>query len=126
MTSTYYPTVKAARILYDSDRSSASSSDDAAVVGWVKTNKFILAISIAYGAKDITAATFKLQWENVTDAGSYADVAATGEVKYAATSSVLVNSSVVTSTEKRNSYTGGYTWQDGEESVNDNITGSIS
>ena len=109
MSSTYYPTVRAARILYDSDRSSASSSDDAVVVGWVKTNKLILAISIAYGSKATIASTFKLQWKNVTDSGTYADVAATGEAKYAATSSVLSNGNAVTSTEKRNTYTGGYT-----------------
>jgi hypothetical protein len=122
----YYPTARASRILYDADRSSASSSDDASVTGWVKTAKFIVAVSIAYGSKATTASTFKLQWRNVTDGGSFADVGSSGEIVYASTSAVLSDENAVTSTEKRNSYTGGYSWQNGLEEVGNALTGSYS
>jgi len=45
-----------------------------------------------------TSATFKIQWRNVTDAGSFADLAATGEIKWSTTSD-LVDGATVTSAE---------------------------
>ncbi|MDD1736587.1 MAG: hypothetical protein LUQ21_03925, partial [Methanothrix sp.] len=75
MGTSYYPQLLASRILYDSDRSSASSANDADVAGWLKTRKFILATQIGYDGKDTAASAYKLQWRNVTDSGSFADVA---------------------------------------------------
>ncbi len=48
---------------------------------------------------DATDATFKLQWRNVSDAGSFADLAATGEMKWA-TVSDLVNDATVVEAEE--------------------------
>ncbi len=118
---TYYPQLLASRILWDSDRSSASSVDDADVTAWVKANKIIVACQIGYNGKDTTASAYKLQWRNVTDSGSFADVSSTGEVIYSASSSTLVDGTAVTSTTRRCSANADQTWQDGLENVADNL-----
>lgn len=120
---TYYPNLLATRILYDSDRSSASASDDGDVANWIKTNKFILATLIGYDGKDTAAAAYKLRWRNETDnpGGSFTDLGATGEMKYAASSSVLSDGTALTEANHRCTGPGGMTWQNGLESVNDNL-----
>ncbi len=62
---------------------------------------YILATQIGYNGKDTAAAAYKLQWRDETDnpGGSFTDVGATGEVKYAASSDSLVNGSSVSITE---------------------------
>jgi hypothetical protein len=52
-----------------------------------------LILGVCFDGDDMniaTDATFKLQWRNITDAGSFADLAATGEIKWA-TDTDLVN-----------------------------------
>jgi len=97
------------------------ANDDADVTSWTKTNKIILATQIGYNAKDTAASAFKLQWRNVTDAGAFADVAATGEVKYSATSAVLADGTAVTTTSRRGTAVADQTWQDGLENLADNL-----
>jgi hypothetical protein len=119
---TYYPQLLSSRILRDSDRSSVSASDNAIVGGWVVTDKFILATCIGYNGRDTAASAYKLQWRNVTASGSFADVAATGEIKYAATSAVLADGTALTSGNARcSSQSGTMTWQNGLENVADNL-----
>lgn len=44
---------------------------------------------------DATDATFKLQWRNVSDAGSFADLAATGEIKWSSSTDLVDGNAVV-------------------------------
>lgn len=120
---TYYPSYYADRLLYDTNRSGIAA-DNIDVTNWPKTSKFIIAIMIGYVGKDTAASAYKLQWRNVTDSGVFADVAATGEMKYSATSAVLVDGNSVDDAgdDRRLTPIGlGMVWQDGLENVNDNV-----
>lgn len=117
---TWYPSLAASRILSDADRSSLSSTDNGDVTALAKGN-FILATVIGYDGEDTAASAYKLQWRDVTDSGSFADVASTGEIKWAASSSVLADGNAVTSSERKcTAVATGQTWQDGVESLGDN------
>jgi hypothetical protein len=118
---TYYPQLHASRILYDSDRSSASSADDSSVTGISLNTKFIVACQIGYNGKDTAASAYKLQWRDVTDSGTFADVASTGEIKWAGSSAVLTDGTAVTSTTRRCTARADQTWQNGLENVGDNL-----
>jgi hypothetical protein len=119
---TYFPQLLASNLLYDSDRSSIAG-DNADVSNWNKADKIILAIQVGYNGKDTAASTYKLQYRDETDdpGGSFVDVGASGEVKYAASSAVLVDDNAVTSGEARCTDPGNQTWQDGRENVGDNL-----
>jgi hypothetical protein len=62
--------------------------------GAIETNQQFLdsetlILAASFCGDDMNAAsgaTFKVQWKNVSDAGSYADLAATGEIKWASSS----------------------------------------
>jgi hypothetical protein len=117
---TYYPQLLRSRLLSDADRS-VLAGDDADVTAWIKTNKFILATQIGYDGKDTAASAYKLQWRNVTDAGSFADVGVTGECKYSSSSGVLADGTAVTSTTRKCTAASGQTWQNGLENLADNL-----
>jgi len=123
MGGTYYPQLLASRILNDS-RVDQSGADDGDVTGWDPSAQIILATQIGYNGKDTAASAYKLQWRNETDnpGGSFADVGASGEVKYAATSSALSDGTALTEVNSRCQTQGAsMTWQNGLENVNDNV-----
>jgi len=67
----------------------------------VMTDGEILILAVCIDADDMndaTDATFKIQWRNKTDAGSFADLAATGELKWSS-SSDLSDGATVTADE---------------------------
>lgn len=118
---TYYPNLLESRILNDY-RVDQSGIADGDVVDWNKTLQIILATQIGYDGKDTAASAYKLQWRNVTDSGSFADVSSTGEVKWATSSSSLVDGTALTSgNAKCTNRTADMTWQNGLESVGDNV-----
>jgi hypothetical protein len=124
----YYPSIQHSRFLKDADRSVWTTADDADF-SLPTRGKIILAIEVGYDGKDTTASAYKLQWRDVTDAGSFTgggtnggDVAATGEVKYAATSAVLTDGTALTTgNHKCTSLAAVMTWQNGLENVGDNL-----
>ncbi|KKN86544.1 hypothetical protein LCGC14_0267200 [marine sediment metagenome] len=62
------------------------------VTGWVKTNKLILSYGIVSTKHTPTAASFTLQWRNVTDAGSFTNlVSGSGELRTGVSAGLLVN-----------------------------------
>jgi len=53
-----------------------------------------LILGVCFDGDDMniaTGATFKIQWRNVSDAGSWTDLAATGEIKWGSAHTTLVN-----------------------------------
>ncbi len=68
---------------------------------------------------DATDATFKLQWRNVSDAGSWNDLAATGEIKWATVSDLVDGNAVVVAEDSGgnsvNCSTKGWSHTDGIE-----------
>ena len=114
----YYPTLGASRIA-DANRVDKSLVDNGDVSGWVKTTDFILATRI-YGSKGAYNYAYTLKWRNVTDAGSFAAVGATGEISYAA-DTVLVDGQALPIGSKICSAQTNYTWQNGMENEGDNI-----
>jgi hypothetical protein len=92
------------------------ANDDISVTDYDKSNEFIIAFQLDE-AKGPWTSTYTLMWRNVTDAGSFANIAATGEMAWG-TGTSLVNGANVTNEEDRLCQdTGkiGSTWQAGEE-----------
>ena len=111
--SVYYAAQGGSRIL-NSTRVDQSGADNANVVNWIKTNDFILAVNINSGGNDTDAAQYKLRWRNKTDAGVFADVGATTEISYDATTDLVNGAAILVGGRKCDSQ-GGDTWQSGEE-----------
>ncbi len=58
--------------------------------------RVIIAFTVqADDMNDATDATFKLRWRNVSDAGSFADLASTGEIKWATDTDLIDDNAVV-------------------------------
>jgi len=88
---TYYPdNITASRILNGS-LEDQSGVDDGDVVGWDKSNPFVIAVGVGCSnkTKDPVAGTFKLRWRDVTDSGSFEDVGVSGEIKYTDTTNLV-------------------------------------
>ncbi len=49
------------------------------ITAYVKANQLILAVNLTSAAHAPDSESFKLQWKNTTDAGSFADVTTSGE-----------------------------------------------
>jgi len=119
MTVVYYVILSASRIA-NASRVDQSGSDDGDVIDWVKANEFILATLVSTSKGPIDR-QYRLHWRNVTDGGSFAEVASTGQVKWAAAAdTVLVDGTTLTSGNKLCSTVVG-TWQDGMENEEDNL-----
>lgn len=114
---TYYVDLTASRIA-DASRSDQSGSDDTDVINWVKADDFILATQVGT-SKGPLDRRYKLRWRDVTDAGSFADVAASGEISYTAVT-VLVDGATLGSGSKLCTGIPEPDWQDGLESEADN------
>ena len=85
---------------------------------------FILAVCV-YTSKGPLARNISLYWRNLTDGGTFAPLGATGQLAYS-TDTVLSNDNAVTSTEKRCTAVGGYTWQDGVECTDGSISHTLN
>lgn len=116
---TYYPQLLRSRLLSDATRAGLAA-DDANVTAWHKGDKIILATQVGYNGKDTAAGYYRLDWRNVTDGGSFAPVAATGQIKWSATSAVLADGTALTQANSRCTDPGNQTWQNGLENVADN------
>lgn len=114
----YYVILYESRIA-DKDRADQSGAPDGDVTGWATSDEFILATAFQTNSKPVQAGRFKIQWRDVTDSGSFADVAATGEIHYTTSTTVLSDGTDVTSGEAICSAYGGDTWQNGLENEND-------
>jgi hypothetical protein len=72
---------------------------DIDITGWLLSWRMIFATMWDSDDMNSIDGDFQLQWRNVTDAGSFADLTATGEVKWA-TDTDLVNDNAVVSDER--------------------------
>jgi hypothetical protein len=57
----------------------------------------VLILAVCFDADDMnvaTDATFKIQWRNISDAGSWTDLASTGEIKWGSTSDLVDDASL--------------------------------
>jgi hypothetical protein len=91
----------------------ALANDNTDVTGYDKANQFIVAFQIDE-EKGPWNAQYTLRWRNVTDAGSFAAIAATGEMAWG-TVTDLVNGTAVTTKLCQASGGSGSSWQNGEE-----------
>jgi len=106
------PVLTASRILNASRV--AQAEDDTDVTNWAKANEFIVVAQIDE-EKGAWPAQYSLQWRDVTDEGSFVDIAETGEIKWG-TATDLQNGNAVVIGEKACTNTpAGSDWQDGEE-----------
>ena len=117
LTTTYYADLTACRIA-NSSRADQSGSDDGNVTNWTRTADFILATQIGT-SKGVPSRRYMLNWRDVTDEGSFAPVASTGEINYTATT-VLGDGTTLGSGNKLCTGTPQPSWQDGMESEGDN------
>jgi hypothetical protein len=90
MGTVYYVILSASRIA-NSNRADQSGSDDGNVVDWVKANEIILATLVGT-SKGPIARQYRLHWRNVTDGGSFAEVAHSGgEIEWALNSETVLS-----------------------------------
>lgn len=88
MGQTYYPEMGASKFAWDVNLQDISRVNDADVTNWYSSRIVVLCTNIVSGGKDTTGCAYKLQWRDETDnpGGSFTDVGATGEVKWATSS----------------------------------------
>ena len=79
---TWYNIVTGSRIASADRSTDHSGSDDNPVTDWSIGDDFVICVHQDDNGKNTVAGTYKLQWRNVTDSGSFADLAATGELNY--------------------------------------------
>ena len=91
----------------------ALANDNTGVTGYNKANQFIVAFQIDE-EKGPWNAQYTLRWRNVTDAGSFAAIAATGEMAWGSATD-LVNGTAITTKQCQGTGGAGSTWQNGEE-----------
>lgn len=87
------PVLLAARICTKTRGDYGTGADNEDLTGFDKTQSFIVAVSLDEQVGPWNA-TFTLRWRNVTDSGSFAALASTGECKWA-TDTDLVNETVL-------------------------------
>ena len=107
---TSYAVQGGSRIL-NASRVDQSGSDNADVINWVLADNFILAVNINSGGKETVSAQYKLRWR--VFGGTFADVAATGAIKFGTTD--LTNSGDIVVGGRKCSSVGSDTWQTGKE-----------
>lgn len=96
-----------------------SGSDDGDVTGWNQANDFIIGIRLYHETAIALTRSVRLQWRNITDSGSFADVSTTGEIRYTAVTN-LVDGNPLLVGEKLCDAEGGYAWLNGLECEGDN------
>lgn len=65
------------------------------VLDWVKTNKAIIAASITSSAHAPASESFQLRWRNLTDAGSFATLTTSGELRRGISAGCITNTDTV-------------------------------
>lgn len=120
MGGTFYAVMGGVRIL-NATRVDQSGADDGDVIGWGLTNDAILAININSGNKETQPAAYKIRWRE--SGGVFADLAATGEVKFGATD--LVNGDPIAVGGRKCDSQGGDSWQEGYEVEGTAISTSV-
>ncbi|MFX1300369.1 MAG: hypothetical protein ACFFDE_05445 [Promethearchaeota archaeon] len=117
------PVLTASRLLNASR--SPLAADDTDVTDYNKAYELIVVAQIDE-EKGPWEAQYSLQWRDVTDEGSFADLAATGEIKWG-TATDLQNGNAVVIGEKACTNTpSGSSWQDGEEVEGTAVCDSIN
>jgi hypothetical protein len=96
-----------------------SGDDDYDVIDWDPDDDFILATTVYTAGLNTVDRSIRLQWRNLTDSGSFADVSTTGEIRYTADTD-LVDGNPLTSGERINSSPPSVDWEDGLECEGDN------
>ncbi len=97
-----------------------STDDDFDVIDWNPADDFILALCISNLSASALTRAVKLQWRNVSEAGSFADVASTGEISFTADTDLVDGNDVLTGERLCNSPP-SVDWEDGLESEGDNL-----
>ena len=100
------------RIL-DADRTALAADEADYTVNKVSKPNLIYVAQLDE-EKGPRASTYTLMWKNTTDAGSFTNLAATGEINWAATTD-LTNGTAVTARSCTGAGASGSTWQNGEE-----------
>ena len=119
LTTNYYHVLDGCRIC-DKDRVDQSGVDDGNVTNWPKTAEIILATCIHTNSKAVLAATFRVEFQDITDVSGYGEVGADTEIHYNATETVLTDDATLEEASRK--CTGvSDTWQDGKENVGDNL-----
>lgn len=118
---TYYLAVQSSRILADADRSPLADINGS-ITDFLR-GKIILATELGLNTRDTQDAAYRLDWRNVTDGGSFAAVAATGEVKWSTSTGCgvadggAVTKAMLTCTNLDSTMT----WQNGLFNLGDNL-----
>lgn len=102
----------------------AQAADNASVTNWQRTNKFIMVFQVDE-AKGPWSAAYYLCWRNVTDGGSFAQLAATGQMKWT-TETDLTQGTAVTTRACTTAGASGSSWQNGEEVEASSYSDSIN
>ena len=108
----YKPILMRTRIL-DADRT-ALAADEADYTVNRGTKPNLIYVAQLDEEKGAYASTYTLMWKNTTDAGSFTNLAATGQINWAATTN-LGNGTAVTARSCTGAGASGSTWQNGEE-----------
>lgn len=122
MGGTSQPVLSASRIANASRV--AQASDDTSVTNWSKADELVLATQLDEQKGPWTAA-YKLRWRDVTDAGSFADLASTGECKFGPGASLTDNNAVTIGEVICTNNPGG-TFVNGYEKVGTSTTPSLA
>ena len=116
--STYVVKIKGSTVC-DTNRVERGSNNTN-ITNWNIGHLFIYCVAIGQDGRDPPAAVLKLQWRVV--GGAYADLGATGAIKYT-TGTVLTNDNAVADTERKIAVS-NMTWQEGWE-VEDGVAPTI-
>jgi len=118
LTTEYFVELTASRI-GDANRVNKVVGDDLYLFEWKRTNDFILATQVAAASKSYDR-RYKLRWRDVTDEGTFADVASTGEISYTAVTVLVDGADLIESNKLCTGVPPGTHWYNGLENEGDN------
>lgn len=72
------------------------ANEDVDVTGWTKANDFIFAAAVESGAHSSATGTLQLRWRDVSDSGSFAALASTGEINWTGATDLADGTAVAT------------------------------
>ena len=80
----------------DNATRSLGNSEDTPVTGWAKADPFIVALAWeATATKGTPNNTYQLQWRNLTDAGAWTTLAATGALNWTGATNLVNNNALI-------------------------------
>lgn len=106
------PVLNASRLLTATLGNLGTGADDEDISSYTKSNEFVVCAQLDEQSGPWNGHTYRLRWRNVTDSGSFADLASTGQIKWG-TNTDLTNAGSYT--PKRCAADPGGTWQNGRE-----------